>query len=150
MAASLSSVNNINLNVASVVQPIVMPVMPNVQPDLPVVHPKVPVAHPNIPVDHPNEPVVYPNVWLPTFVFDNCPITIHDSVILNDSIAIAVAKGLVTPRDQRLLVDWSDADTINNSLAFSIQGVAFVSNMARHLSDRNEEMKILRNQVGVL
>jgi chromosome segregation ATPase len=35
-------------------------------------------------------------------------------------------------------------------LAFSIQGAASVSDMARRLSARNEEMKILRNQVGVL
>jgi hypothetical protein len=117
--------------------------MPNVQPDLPSVHPKVLVAHPDIPVDHPNEPAVYP------FVFDNCLITIHDSVILNNSIAMAVAKGLVTPRDQRLLADRSDANAVNNSFAFSIQGVASVSDMARHLSVKNEEMKILGNQIGV-
>jgi 2C-methyl-D-erythritol 2,4-cyclodiphosphate synthase len=70
--------------------------------------------------------------------------------MLNDSIAMAVLKGLVTPRNQRLLADRSDADAINNSLAFSIQGVASIFDMARHLSVRNEEMKILRNQVEVL
>jgi hypothetical protein len=107
-------------------------------------------AHHDIPVNHPNELIVYLDVWHPTFVFDNRPITIHDSVMLNDSIAMAVAKGLVTPRDQRLLVDRSDADAVNNSLAFNIQGAASVSDMARCLSVRNEEMKILRNHIGVL
>jgi hypothetical protein len=115
-----------------------------------VVHPEVLVVHHDIPVDHPNKPVVYPDVWQPTFVFDNHPITIHDSVMLNDSIAMAVAKGLVTPQDQRLLVDRSDADAVNNSLAFSIQDVASIFDMARRLSVRNKEMKILWNQVGVL
>ena len=88
------------------------------------------MAHPDIPVDHPNEFVVHPNVWQPTFVFDNRPITIYDSVMLNDSIAMAVAKGLITPRDQRLLADKSDADAINNSLAFNIQGATLVFDMA--------------------
>jgi hypothetical protein len=105
------AVYNIDLNVALTAELIVMP---NLQPDLHVVHPEVPVAHPDILVDHPNELVVYPNVWQPTFVFDNCPITIHHSVMLNNSVAMAVAKGLVTPRDQRLLADRSDVDAVNN------------------------------------
>jgi 2C-methyl-D-erythritol 2,4-cyclodiphosphate synthase len=131
--------------------------MPNVQPDLhvhqpevPVAHPELPVAHSDIPVDHPNKLAIHPDVWQPTFVFDNRPITIHDSVMLNNLIAMAVAKGLVTPRDQRLLANRSDADAINDSLAFSIQGAASIFDMARRLSVRNKKMKILRNQVGVL
>jgi septation ring formation regulator EzrA len=48
------------------------------------------------------------------------------------------------------LVDRSDVDTVNNSLAFNIQGAASVSDMAQRLSVRNEDMKILRNQIGVL
>jgi hypothetical protein len=124
--------------------------MPNVQPKLPIVQLEVHVAHPNILIDHPNEPTVHPNVWQPTFVFDNLPITIHDSVMLNDSIAMVMAKGLVTPQDQRLLANRSDADAINDSLAFSIQGVASVFDMSRRLSVKNEEMKILRNHIGVL
>jgi 2C-methyl-D-erythritol 2,4-cyclodiphosphate synthase len=147
MAASLSSVNNIDLNLTLAEEPIVIP---NAQPEMPIVHLEVHAAHPEIPAYHPNELVVHPDIWQPTFVFDNRPITIHDSVMLNDSIAMAMAKGLVTPRDQRLLADRSDADAVNDSLAFSIQGAASVFDMARRLSVRNEEMKILRNQIGVL
>jgi hypothetical protein len=124
--------------------------MPNVQPDLPVVHSEVSIVHLDVHDDHPNELVVHPDIWQPTFAFDNRPITIYDYVMLNDSIVMVVAKGLVTPRDQRLLVNRSDVDAINNSLVFSIQGAALVSNMAQCLSVRNEEMKILRNQVRVL
>ena len=95
--------------------------MHNVQPNLPTVHPEVPVAHAKIPVDHPNKSAVHLDVWQSTFVFDNRPITIHDFVMLNDSIAMAVAKGLVTSRDQRLLADTSNVDAVNNSLVFGIQ-----------------------------
>jgi hypothetical protein len=35
-------------------------------------------------------------------------------------------------------------------LAFSIQGAASIFDMARHLTIKNEETKILRNQVEVL
>jgi hypothetical protein len=49
-----------------------------------------------------------------------------------------------------LLADRSNAAAINNSLAFSIQGAASIFDMARHLTIKNEEMKILRNQVEVL
>lgn len=147
MGASSSSVNNLDLNVAPAAQPIVMP---DVQPEVPAISPEVPAIPPVVPVAHPNEPAAYPNVWQPTFVFDNRPITIHDSVMLHDSTAVAVAKGFVIPRDQTFLADRSDTDAINNSLAFSIQGAASVSDMAQRLSARNVELKVSRNQIGVL
>ena len=87
--------------------------MLNVQPELPVVHLEMPVAYPNIPTYHPNKPVVHPDIWQPTFVFDNRSITIHDSIMLNDVIAMAMAKGLVIPRDQRLLANRYDVDAVN-------------------------------------
>ncbi|XP_059448804.1 uncharacterized protein LOC132179990 isoform X1 [Corylus avellana] len=140
MASSSTSVNNIDLSFAPTVQ---LNVMPDAHPDVPTIHPDILVVHPDM-------PAVHPDVWQPTFTFDDRPITIHDTVKLHDSTAMAVAKGLATPRDQTLLADRSDFDAINNSLAYSIQGAASVSDMARRLSDRNVEMKILRNQVGAL
>ncbi|XP_059445029.1 uncharacterized protein LOC132176889 [Corylus avellana] len=140
MASSSSSVNNIDLSIALAIQ---LNVMPDAHPDIPAVHPDVLVVHPDV-------LAVHPDVWQPTFTFDDRPITIHDTVVLHDSTAVAVAKGLATPRDQTLLADRSDFDAINNSLAYSIQGAASVSDMARRLSVRNVEIKILRNQVEVL
>jgi hypothetical protein len=90
-----------------------------------------------------------PNVWQPNFTSENYPITIHDSVILHDSTVVAMAISLATPRDQALLADRSDFDAINNSLAYIIQGVVSTSDLARRLYVGNEEMKILRNQIGV-
>ncbi|XP_059448805.1 uncharacterized protein LOC132179990 isoform X2 [Corylus avellana] len=110
MASSSTSVNNIDLSFAPTVQ---LNVMPDAHPDVPTIHPDILVVHPDM-------PAVHPDVWQPTFTFDDRPITIHDTVKLHDSTAMAVAKGLATPRDQTLL------------------------------ADRNVEMKILRNQVGAL
>jgi hypothetical protein len=56
----------------------------------------------------------------PNFTFDNRLITLHDSVLLHDSIAVAIARGFVLPCDQILLIDKSDTDTVNDSLAFNI------------------------------
>jgi hypothetical protein len=42
-----------------------------------------------------------------------------------------MAKGIITPRDENLLADRSDAEAINDSMAFSIQGATSVSKMAR-------------------
>lgn len=140
MVASFSSVNAIDLNAPPTTQPIVMP---NARPEVPNVHPEVPaicLGFPAIPSD----------VWQPNFTFDNRPITLHDSVLLHDSTAVAVARGFVLPRDQALLIDKSDTDAINDSLAFSIQGAVSTSDLARRLHVRNEEVKSLRNQTGVL
>jgi hypothetical protein len=93
MVDSLSTINNIDLNVALTAQPIVMP---NVQLDVLDVHLEVPVVHPDM-------PAMPPNIWQPNFTSENHHITIHDSFMLHDSTAVAVARGLLTPRDQILL-----------------------------------------------
>lgn len=85
----------------------------------------IPVAQPIV------EPATYPDVWQPFFIYDNRSLTIYDSAILHDS---TTSKGLVTPRDQVLLADKDETNATNNSLAFSIQSVASISNMALRLS----------------
>jgi uncharacterized protein YlxW (UPF0749 family) len=73
-----------------------------------------------------------------------------DFVMLDDATAASVARGIVTPRDGKLLADWSDVEAINDSMAFSIQGAAFVSNMTQRLQVRGNEVQLLQNQVLVL
>jgi hypothetical protein len=123
MATSSPSVINLDLNLALTAQP---NVMPSVWLDVPDAHPAVPAICPNL-----------------SLTFDNRPITLHDSVLLHDSTAVAVAKGFVLPRDRALLTDKSDTDVVNDSLAFSIQGAVSTSDMARRLLVRNEEMGFL-------
>jgi hypothetical protein len=40
--------------------------------------------------------------------------------MLDDAIAASAGKCIITPRDEKLLVDRSDAEAINDSMAFSI------------------------------
>lgn len=44
-------------------------------------------------------------------------------MMLDDVIAASVAKGIITLWDEKLLADRYDAEAINDSVVFSIQGV---------------------------
>ena len=75
---------------------------------------------------------------------------VTDSVMLSGSTATAVATGLLTPKDGRILVGRTDPQTINDSMTLTIQCVVSVSNMGRRLHVRNHEVRVLRTQVTIL
>jgi hypothetical protein len=89
-------------------------------------------------------------VWRPYFLSPNGPVTVTDSVMLSDTIATAVVASLLTPKDGRVLAERTDPQTINDSMALTIQCVASVSNMGRRLHVRNHEIRALRSQVTIL
>jgi hypothetical protein len=95
-------------------------------------------------------PSMMPEVWRPYFLSPNGPMSVTDSVMLNGVTATAVAAGLCTPEDAKVLAGSIDAQTINDSMALTIQCVATVSNMGRRLYVRNLEVKTLRSQVTIL
>jgi len=70
--------------------------------------------------------------------------------MLDDATATSVARGIITPWDAKLLADQYDVEAINDSMAFSIQGAASVSNMAQRMQVWRNEIQSLRNQVLVL
>ena len=140
MVALFSSVNTIDLNAPPTAQPIVMP---NAR--LEVLD-----AYLEVLAICPNFPAMLSDVWQLNFTFDNRPIMLHDFVLLYDSTVVAVVRGFVLSCDQALLIDKSDTNAINDLLAFSIQGAVSAFDLARRLHVRNEEMKSLRNQTGVL
>jgi hypothetical protein len=89
-------------------------------------------------------------VWRPSFLSQKGHLTTNDSMMPDDAIVTSVAKGIITPRDEKLLAEKSDAEAINDSMAFSIQGITSVSNMARRLHVRGNEVQALRTQVLIL
>jgi hypothetical protein len=95
-------------------------------------------------------PSAAPEVWRPYFLSPNGPVTVTDSVMLSGTTATAVAAGLLTPEDGRVLAERTDPQTINDSMALTIQCVASVSNMGRRLHVRNHEVRALRSQVTIL
>ena len=95
-------------------------------------------------------PSAAPEVWRPYFLSPNGPAMVINSVILNGTTATAVAAGLFTPEDGRILTERTDPQTINNLMALTIQCVASVSNMGRCLHVRNHEVQVLRSRVTIL
>ena len=92
-------------------------------------------------------PSAAPDLWRPYFLSPNGLVTVIDSVILSGTTATAVAVGLLTPEDGRVLAGRTNPQTINDSIALTIQCVAFVSNMGWRLHVRNHEVWVLRFQV---
>jgi hypothetical protein len=70
--------------------------------------------------------------------------------MLSGTTTTIVAVGLLTPEDGRVLVGRTDPQTINDSMALTIQCVASVSNMGRRLQVRNHEVRVLRSQITIL
>jgi hypothetical protein len=68
-------------------------------------------------------PNAQPKVWCPSFLSQKGPFTANDSMMLDDAAATTVAKGIITTQDEKLLADRFDVEAINDSMAFSIQGV---------------------------
>jgi hypothetical protein len=71
-------------------------------------------------------------------------------VILSDTTTTAVAAGLLTLKDGRILADRTNPQTINNLMALTIQCVASVSNIGQRLHVRNHEVRALCSQVTIL
>ncbi|KAM1302182.1 hypothetical protein ACFX2H_013134 [Malus domestica] len=67
------------------------------------------------------------NIWRPFFISPTSPLTVRDSVMKNDMTAAVVARNLVTPKDNRLLL------VVKDSLALSMQCTGSVSSMAQRL-----------------
>ena len=95
-------------------------------------------------------PSAAPEVWRPYFLSPNGSVTIIDSVMLSGTTATVVIAGLLIPKDGRVLAGKTDPQTINDSMALTIQCVASVSNMGRRLYVRNHEVRVLRSQVTIL
>ncbi|GFY92115.1 hypothetical protein Acr_08g0005110 [Actinidia rufa] len=95
-----------------------------------------------------------PNVQLEircsSFSSQKDPLITSGSVMLDDDIAASVAKDIITPLDEKLLADRTDDEAINESMALSIQCASSVSNMARRLQVRGNEVQELRTQVLIL
>ena len=85
-------------------------------------------------------PSTAPKVWHPYFLSSNSPVTVIDSMMLSGRTATTVVVGLLTPEDGRVLAERTDPQTINDSMALTIQCVASISNMGRRLHVRNHEV----------
>ncbi|KAM2882151.1 hypothetical protein COP2_015160 [Malus domestica] len=77
------------------------------------------------------------NIWQPSFVSPNGPLTVGDSMMMNDTTASVVARNLLTPRNTRILSRRSDELTVQDSLAYNVRCAGSVSNMGQCLLARS-------------
>ena len=95
-------------------------------------------------------PSAAPEVWRPYFLSPNGVVMVIDFVMLSGTTATVVIAGLLIPKDGRVLAGKTDPQTINDSMALTIQCVVSVSNMGRRLYVRNHEVRALRSQITIL
>ena len=95
-------------------------------------------------------PTAMLEVWRPYFLSLSSLVKVTDFVMLNGVTATAVAVGLYTLEDGKVLAGRTDPQIINDSMALTIQCVASVSNMGRCLHVRNHEVRALCSQVIIL
>ncbi|GFY95128.1 hypothetical protein Acr_10g0005130 [Actinidia rufa] len=95
-------------------------------------------------------PNVQPEIRCSSFLSQKGLLMTNDSVMLDDAIAASVAKWIITLQDEKLLTNRTDVEAINDSMALSIQCASSVSNMARRLQVRRNEVQELRTQVLIL
>ncbi|GFZ14389.1 hypothetical protein Acr_24g0005790 [Actinidia rufa] len=92
-------------------------------------------------------PNVQPEIRHSSSLSQKDPFMTNASVMLDDAVAASVARGIITPQDEKLLANRTDVEAINDSMALSIQCASSVSNMARRLQVRGNEVQELRTQV---
>ncbi|KAM1333414.1 hypothetical protein PS2_009338 [Malus domestica] len=90
------------------------------------------------------------NIWQPSFVSPNAPLTVGDSMMMNDTTASVVARNLLTPRDTRMLSRRSDELAVQDSLAYSVRCAGSVSNMGQRLLARSRQVESLMAEVASL
>ncbi|GFS40356.1 hypothetical protein Acr_00g0068070 [Actinidia rufa] len=95
-------------------------------------------------------PIVQPEFRCSSFLSQKDSLMTNGSVMLDDDIAASVAKGIITPLDEKLLANRTDEEAINESMALSIQCASSNSNMAQRLQVLGTEVQELRTQVLIL
>ncbi|KAM2298304.1 hypothetical protein ACFX1X_000277 [Malus domestica] len=90
------------------------------------------------------------NIWQPSFISPNDPLTVGDSMMMNDTTASVVARNLLTPRDTRILSRRSDELAVQDSLAYSVQCAGSVSNMGQRFLARSRQVESLMAEVASL
>ncbi|KAM2737248.1 hypothetical protein PS2_024832 [Malus domestica] len=90
------------------------------------------------------------NIWQPSFVSPNGPLTVGDSMMMNDTTASVVTRNLFTSRDTRILSKRSDELAVHDFLAYSVRCAGSVSNMGQRLLARSRKVESLMAEVASL
>ncbi|KAI5332491.1 hypothetical protein L3X38_022620 [Prunus dulcis] len=68
------------------------------------------------------------------------PVTVNDSLLLDNDVAIGVARSLVTPRDVRVFGTRDDNRVVSDVMALSMQSAASVASVGHHFIVKSHEI----------
>ncbi|CAL2240265.1 unnamed protein product [Prunus armeniaca] len=86
-------------------------------------------------------------VWAPYFASTRGPVTVNDSILLDNEVPIGVARSLVTPRDVRVLESKDDNWLVSEVVALSVQTAASIVSVGHRLISKTHEVQFLRAQL---
>ncbi|KAI5354213.1 hypothetical protein L3X38_007108 [Prunus dulcis] len=84
---------------------------------------------------------------MPYFASSQGPVTINDSLHLDNDVAIGVARSLVTPRDVLVLGRRDDNQVVSDVMALSVQSAASIASVGHRLIVKSHEEQVLRSQL---
>ncbi|KAL6288264.1 hypothetical protein ACE6H2_012654 [Prunus campanulata] len=87
-------------------------------------------------------------VWVPYFASARGPVTVTDSILLDNDVAIGVGRNLVTPKDIRVFGTRDDNRVTSDALALSVQSTACVASLGHRLLAKSHEVEVLRGQLA--
>ncbi|KAL6280569.1 hypothetical protein ACE6H2_017450 [Prunus campanulata] len=87
-------------------------------------------------------------VWMPYFASARGHVTVNDSILLDNDVALGVARNLVTPKDIRVLGARDDNQVVSDGLALSVQSTTTVASMGHRLIAKSHEVEVLRGQLA--
>ncbi|CAL9000735.1 unnamed protein product [Prunus brigantina] len=83
---------------------------------------------------------------MPYFASSRGPITVNDSLLLDNDVVVGVAKSLVTPRDVRMLGTRDDNRVVSEAMALSVQSAASVASVGHRLIVKSHEVEMLKRE----
>ncbi|KAL6284504.1 hypothetical protein ACE6H2_015433 [Prunus campanulata] len=84
---------------------------------------------------------------MPYFASSRRLVTVNDSLLLDNNVAIGVARSLVTPNDVRMLGTRDDNRVVSDAMTLSMQSAASATSVGHHLIVKSHEVQVLRAQL---
>ncbi|KAL6286691.1 hypothetical protein ACE6H2_011081 [Prunus campanulata] len=87
-------------------------------------------------------------IWMTYFASARGPVTVNDSILLDNDVAIGLARNLVTPKDIRVLGTRDDNRVISDALTLSMQSTTCVASLVHRLLAKSHEVEVLKAQLA--
>ncbi|KAI5334993.1 hypothetical protein L3X38_025126 [Prunus dulcis] len=86
-------------------------------------------------------------VWMSYFGSSRGPVTVNDSLLLYNEVAIGVARSVVTLRDVGMLGTRDDNWLVSDAMTLSVQSAASIRSVGHRLIEKSHEVQVLRAQL---